>query len=61
MNNADEVLQERFREVRSESPDYRRVDPALRETLARAIQIRRMRECGEVPAHCTATTVCKHY
>ncbi|MHB8455359.1 MAG: TubC N-terminal docking domain-related protein [Acidiferrobacterales bacterium] len=35
-------------------------DPDLLETLARAVQIRRLREQGEVPAHYTATTTCRH-
>ena len=35
-------------------------DPILLETLARAIQTRRLRERGEVPAHYTATTTCRH-
>ncbi len=30
------------------------------EAMAHAIQTRRMRERGEVPAHYTATTTCKH-
>ena len=33
-------------------------DPALLETLAHAVSIRRMRERGEVPPSYTATTVC---
>jgi len=33
-------------------------DPVLLETLARAVQTRRMRERGEVPPTYTATTVC---
>lgn len=33
-------------------------DPDLLESLARAVQTRRMRESGIVPAHYTATTVC---
>jgi hypothetical protein len=41
-------------------PDWPEVqaDPALLESLAAAVQTRRMRERGEVPAHYTATTIC---
>ncbi|MCZ6759358.1 MAG: hypothetical protein O7D29_03145 [Gemmatimonadetes bacterium] len=35
-------------------------DPTTLEALARAIQIRRMREHGEIPPHYTATTTCRH-
>ncbi len=35
-------------------------DPALLEVLARAVQIRRMRERGQVPPHYTSQTVCAH-
>lgn len=43
-------------------PDWPEVEanPVLFETLARAIQTRWMRERGEVPAHYTAKTICKH-
>ena len=43
-------------------PDWPEVetDPALFETVARSVVARRMRERGEVPAHYTAKTVCKH-
>jgi hypothetical protein len=43
-------------------PDWPEVerDPALLECLAHAVQTRRMRERGEVPAHYTATTTCTH-
>ena len=41
-------------------PDWPEVerDPALLETLAHAVSVRRMREAGTVPAHYTATTTC---
>lgn len=41
-------------------PDWPEVerDPALLETLAHAVSIRRMRERGEVPPSYTATAVC---
>ncbi len=35
-------------------------DRATLEALARAIQIRRMRERGEVPPHYTSTTICRY-
>ncbi len=35
-------------------------DRATLVALARAIQIRRMRERGEVPPHYTSTTICQH-
>ncbi len=35
-------------------------DRATLEALARAIQIRRMRERGEVPPHYTSTSICWH-
>ena len=43
-------------------PDWSEIenDPATLEVLARAIQIRRMRERGEVPAHYTSTAMCAH-
>ena len=43
-------------------PDWPEIvsDPVLLEVFAQAIQTRRMREVGEVPAHYTATTIC-HY
>ncbi len=41
-------------------PDWPEVesDPALLETLANAVQARRMREAGKIPTHYTATTIC---
>ena len=41
-------------------PDWPEVerDPALLETLAHAVSVRRMRELGIVPAHYTASTIC---
>ncbi len=43
-------------------PDWAEIenDPATLEALANSIQIRRMRERGEVPPDYTATTVCRH-
>ncbi len=43
-------------------PDWPEIeqDPAAIEALANSIQIRRMREHGEVPPDYTATTVCRH-
>ncbi len=43
-------------------PDWPEVgaDLVLLEALAKAIQTRRLRERGEVPAHYTATTTCRH-
>lgn len=43
-------------------PDWPEVqhNPALLDTLARALTTRRLREKGEVPAHYTAVTVCEH-
>ena len=43
-------------------PDWCEVEanPVLFETVARAVATRRMRERGEVPAHYTSTTVCRH-
>lgn len=35
-------------------------DPALLDTFAHAVSVRRMRERGEIPPHYTATTVCAH-
>lgn len=43
----------------SDWPECER-DPALFETLAAAVIVRRMRERGEVPPHYTTTTTCKH-
>lgn len=34
------------------------INPPLMVTLARAVQVRRMRELGHVPAHYTSTTIC---
>lgn len=43
-------------------PDWPEVerDPALLETLVHAVQTRRMRERGAVPAHYAASTICAH-
>ena len=40
--------------------EWDRLTEPERQALTRAIQIRRMRERGEVPAHYTATTICDH-
>ncbi len=49
-----------LRELAGEDwPELER-DPDLFAAFAHAIQTRRMREHGEVPAHYTATTTCKH-
>ncbi len=40
--------------------EWSRLDNREREVLVRAVEARRMRERGEVPAHYTAKTVCAH-
>lgn len=49
-------------DIRAESGDdwpALQADPVLLDTFARAIQARRIRERGEVPAHYRATTHCQ--